>query len=39
MSGAFGGFDFTIGSDWGSFVDIQRNFPSEDLVGLVLIFK
>ena len=27
------------GSDWGSLLDVRRNFPSADLVGMVLIFN
>jgi mRNA interferase HigB len=27
------------GSDWGGLLDVRRNFPSSDLVGMVLIFN
>jgi mRNA interferase HigB len=27
------------GSDWESLLDVRRNFPSADLVGMVLIFN
>jgi mRNA interferase HigB len=26
------------GSDWESLLDVRRNFPSADLVGMVLVF-